>query len=162
MEFLDVVDDEDRVVGSASYDDVYAKKFSHRIVHIFLHNSKGELALQLRSTRKSFCPLHWSTCVGGHVQAGETYEQAALRECHEELGVRLPIVPLRHDQYVDGRGIKKFLTTFKADHDGPFSPNPDEVERVAFFSVHDIKRMIASGEKFHPELLFLLRRQYGF
>src|SRR3990167_3639738 len=49
---------------------------SYRIVHILLFNEKGEMALQMRSSHKKFCPNHLSTAVGGHVQTGETYEQA--------------------------------------------------------------------------------------
>jgi len=45
-----------------------------------------------------------------------------------------------------------------ATYDGPFYPNPKEVEKIAFFKIDEIKDMIKRGEKFHPELLFLFTR----
>jgi len=162
-EFLDIVNDKDEVVGNASYDEVYQKKLPHRIVHIFIFNDKGEMALHLRSKQKSFCPLHWSTPVGGHVQSSETYEQAALREFKEELGTAARIEFAYKDIYItpDERKIMKFLATFNASFNGPFEINPEEVERVEFFSLQTIKNMIANGEKFHPELLFLLKKHFS-
>ncbi|MCA9460196.1 MAG: NUDIX domain-containing protein, partial [Nanoarchaeota archaeon] len=83
MELLDIVNRKDEVIGVASKEDVYKKSLTHRIVHILIFNDKNELALQLRSKKVSFCPSHWSTSVGGHVQSGESYEGAALREYQE-------------------------------------------------------------------------------
>ena len=159
MEFLDVVDENDNAVGKASMDEIYAERLPHRIVHILIFNDKGKLALQMRSKYKSFCPQHWSTPVGGHVQSGESYEEAAMREFEEELGTKVPITQIRKDFYTDVKGNKKFLATFKAVFNGPFNLNSEEVERIEFFGLDEIKKMIAKGEKFHPELLFLLKKQ---
>ncbi len=161
MEFLDVVNDNDEVIGKASYKEVYEDKLQHRIVHILVFNDKGEMALHLRSKHKFFCPRHWSTPVGGHVQSGETYEEAALREFQEELGTTAEITFASKDLYDDGKGLKKFLVTFKTNLNGPFNINPEEVEKVEFFSLNKIQEMINNGEKFHPELLFLLKKHFG-
>lgn len=161
MEMLDVVDENDNVVGNASQKEIYEKLLPHRIAHVLVFNEKGEMALQMRSATKGFCPLHWSTAAGGHVKSGETYEQAALRETQEELGVSPAVEEVGKDLYVDcGRGLKKFLGTFKAVHPGPFKFN-DEVERVEFFGMQKIQHMVDAGEKFHPELAFILERRFG-
>lgn len=159
-EIMDIVDLNDVVIGQATQDEVYAKLLPHRIVHVLIFNSKGEMAMQLRSAKKSYCPLHWVTTVGGHVQTGESYEQAALREMKEEIGVQLPMEFFKKDSYNDTRNLQKFLVTFKATYNGPFTINPDEVERVDFFSLEAIQEMMQEGEKFHPELLFLLQRYF--
>lgn len=160
MEFLDVVDGEDKVVGRASYDEVYQNKSGHRIVHVMIFNSEGKIALQLRSSNVPFCPSHWSTAVGGHVRAGEDYEQAALREYQEELGVESGLEFFSKDLFETSEGHNKFLTTFKTKSDGPFKPNPKEVEKVSFFTIDEIRKMVETGEKIHPELLFLLQRHF--
>ena len=160
MEYMDIVDGNDQVIGSAPIDEIYEKKYLHRIAHIFIFNDKGEVALQLRSKEKSFCPLHWSTSVGGHVQAGESYEVAALRELTEELGITTALEFLGNDFYPTPSGLNKFFGTFSAVHLGPFIVNPQEVERVEFFSLDSITPMIARGEKFNPELVFLLERYF--
>ena len=69
MEFLDIVDDDDEVIGSASISDIYEKHFTHRIVHIFVFNGERML-LQLRSNEARFYPLHWCTAAAGHVKSG--------------------------------------------------------------------------------------------
>ncbi|MBI5332954.1 MAG: hypothetical protein HZB65_05240 [Candidatus Aenigmarchaeota archaeon] len=43
-----------------------------------------------------------------------------------------------------------------------YNPNPEEVKKIKFFSMKDIQKMIDNGENFHPELLFLLRKHFGF
>ena len=159
---MDVVNEADEVIGQAEHNEVYEKKLAHRICHILIFNDEGKMALQLRSRHKKFCPNHWVTAVGGHVQAGESYEQAALREMKEEVGVQIPVTFLRKDRYDHPvLNIIKFLGTFTAKYNGPFEVNPEEVDTVEFFSLDEIKKMIADGEKFHPELLFLLRNAYG-
>lgn len=152
---LDVVNEDDVVIGNAPFSQVYKEQLPHRIVHVLIFNDQGDMALQKRSVLKSFCPGHWSTAVGGHVQSGESYEEAALREFQEELGTTAKLEVLRKDFYTER---KKFLVTFKAIYNGPFTINPEEVEDVRFFSLEDIKNMIVHGEKFHPELLFLLKQ----
>ena len=158
IEFLDAVDHNDEVIGRHPKEEIYERKLFHRIVHVLIYNSKGEMALQLRSKTKSFCPLHWSTAVGGHVQAGETYEQGALREFKEELGLVTDITFMRKDLYTDGRGLQKFLSTFHAVCDGGFTLSEEEVERVEYFSLPAITQMIKKNELFHPELLFLVNK----
>lgn len=163
-ETLDIVDRNDRVIGRATRSDVYAKKLLHRIAHILIFNSEGEMLLQLRSKKSSFCPGHWSTAVGGHVVSGESYEVAARREFKEELGDDAPFQFIAKDYYEDNvveTGIKKFLSTFKTVLDKEFKVNPDEVQRVEYFSLEKIQEMINEGEKFHPELLFLLEKYFN-
>lgn len=161
-EYLDIVDDTDQVIGSALYEDVYKNMSQHRIVHILIFNKHNELLLQMRSIQKRAHAQHWSTSVGGHVRSGETYEQAAIREAEEELGVRPTITERWKDAYTNALEHKKFLTTFEAFDDGmSFSINPEEVEKVEWKSLPDIKAMIDAGEPFHPELLFLLKKHFN-
>lgn len=177
MEHLDIVNDNDEVVGTASHKEIYEKFLPHRIVHVLLFNDKGEMALQLRSRNKYFFPHFWSTSVGGHVQASETYEHAALREFREELGTSTDIAFLGKNRFeyknfavktadskpfiIGPEGFVKMISTFKASFNGPFRLNPDEVEKVEFFSRDKIREMIQKGENLHPELLFLLKNYFN-
>ena len=49
----------------------------------------GEILLQQRSHKKVIYPLLWDVSVAGHIDAGETYIDAALRETEEEIGLQL-------------------------------------------------------------------------
>ena len=163
MEFLDVVNENDEVTGRASYNAIYEKLLIHRIVHILIFNESREMLLQLRSNNKDFCPLHLGTSVGGHIRAVESYEDAAKREFQEELGTSTDIKFLRKDFYVDNKfniGLKKFLGVFTTTFTGPFKINPEEVDKIEFLSLGKIQDMTHSGEKFHPELLFILNKHF--
>ncbi|MBU2566623.1 NUDIX domain-containing protein, partial [Patescibacteria group bacterium] len=102
----------------------------------------------------------WSTAVGGHVMSGEDYVQGALREFEEELGVLAGIEFFSKDLYEVNEKLKKFVTVFKTNYNGPFNPNKDDVDLVDFFTIQEIKEMIDGGEQFHPELLFLLKKYF--
>jgi isopentenyldiphosphate isomerase len=160
-EYLDIVDDEDHIVNAALYQDVYKNLSPHRVVHILIFNKKGDLLLQLRAKHRNFAPLHWSTSVGGHVRSGETYKQAAIREAKEELGILPRITKVYKDRYMDTKGHIKFLTTYKAVDTGyTFTVDPEEVERVEYKNLQEIRRMQGSGILFHPELTFLLKKHF--
>ena len=161
MELLDIVDEKDEVIGNAPKREVWKKCLPHRIVHILIFDKRDRMALQFRSKDVVYRPHHWSTPVGGHVLSGETYEEAALREFEEELGTKTKIDFAYKDFFTDSRGFKIFMVTFKAVFEGPFKLNPKEVEKIEFFSLDEIKEMIARGEKFHPQLLFLLRKHFN-
>ena len=161
MELLSIVNNQDEVIGEATRPDVYANKHRHRIVHVLVFNDQNQMLLQKRSPNLGYCPNHWSTAVGGHVGHGETYEEAAKRECVEEIGVLLPLTFFAKDAYQStSTNHDKFLTTFRATFNGPFNPDPAEVSAVDFFSIEEIRAMIARGEKFHPELLYLLNKYF--
>lgn len=159
MEILDVVNERDEIVGNAPKSEIHAKNLPHRIAHVFVFNARGEMALQMRAN-VPFCPYHWCTAAAGHVRSGETCEQAALREFGEELGTCADISFIGKYFYEDDSGLKLFLYAYTTKSNGPFKPDPREVDRVEFFSLDRIREMIAAGEKFHPELLFLLKKLY--
>lgn len=81
-EIVDIVDEKNNVVGSADVATVHDKKLMHRVVGVFVFDASGNLYLQKGN---KFGKLDIS--VGGHVQKGETYEDAAHREMFEELGL---------------------------------------------------------------------------
>ena len=53
---------------------------------MWIYNNKGEILFQKRSLIKDTFPGKWDI-TGGHVGAGETYLNAAIRELDEELGI---------------------------------------------------------------------------
>lgn len=161
MEFLDIVNEKDEVVGRAPKEEIYAKLHTHRIVHVLVFSSAGELLMQRRSANASFAARHWTTSVGGHVTSGESYAQAALRETKEEIGVDAMLTHRYTDVYLDPRGLRKFLATFTSVHDGPFIKEAQAVEDLRFMPLQKVWDMIQTGEPFHPEFLFLLNKHYS-
>ncbi|UNO42955.1 NUDIX domain-containing protein [Streptomyces sp. MST-110588] len=87
-EVLDVVDEEDRVVGQAPRAEVYARRLRHRCTFVLARDAVDRIFVHRRTARKLVFPSHYDMFVGGVVGAGESYDEAALREAEEELGVR--------------------------------------------------------------------------
>ena len=88
-EYFDEVDENDRVLGVITREEAHKKNIRHRAVHVFVQNTRGQWLLQRRSSGKDLDPLKWTTSCSGHVDAGETYIHAAIRECSEELGIKI-------------------------------------------------------------------------
>lgn len=86
-ELLDVVDQYDHVIDQKCRAEVYAQKLGFRVINGFLINSARQIWLPQRAPHKKLFPLCWDTSVGGHVMAGETYDQAFVRELQEELNL---------------------------------------------------------------------------
>jgi 8-oxo-dGTP diphosphatase len=59
------------------------------IAAIILENNKGEFLLYLRDNKPDIpFPDHWDL-IGGHIEEGETPEEALIREVKEELDIDL-------------------------------------------------------------------------
>ncbi len=118
---------------------------------VLVYNSRGELALQLRAKREEHYPLHWDISAAGALNADEEPLVAASRELQEELGITCDLT--FHGSYVYPASGET-LHVYRASYDGAFYPDPCEVEEVRWFSLVEIERMIAMGEKFHPEFVY--------
>ena len=80
-----MVDEAGNVVGSATRAECHGGGgLLHPVVHLHLFNSRGELYLQRRPVWKDIQPGRWDTAVGGHVDYGETVDDALRREFRSE------------------------------------------------------------------------------
>ncbi|MFI9025036.1 NUDIX hydrolase [Streptomyces sp. NPDC053560] len=86
-EILDIVDEHDRVVGQAPRGEAYARRLRHRCTFILARDAQDRIFVHRRTAQKLVFPSHYDMFVGGVVGAGESYDDAALREAEEELGV---------------------------------------------------------------------------
>jgi len=90
-EYLDVLDENGNLTGkSLPRSEVHKKGLLHRVVHVWIATSKGEVVLQKRAACKESFPNLWDISAAGHVKAGSTSMQTAREELHEELGLDLP------------------------------------------------------------------------
>lgn len=150
LEMCDVVDSEDRILESCLRSVVHVNNLMHRAVHLWIFNSRGELFLQKRSPWKFNHPDQWCSSAAGHVDTGETYEQAGHREMQEEIGVDCPLVKFWKVGATPETGYE-FVEYFVGICDGPFHFAPGEVETGAFFPVDQIRRWVErTPEEFTP------------
>ena len=101
--------------------------------------------MQKRSKTKDLQPGLWAISVSGHVTKGQTYEEAAAREVQEELGVKLPIEFQKKFLLATDRETE-MSAIFTVKSNGPFTPNPTEIDEVRFVSKNEFPRLMLSLE----------------
>jgi 16S rRNA (adenine1518-N6/adenine1519-N6)-dimethyltransferase len=82
MSYVEVVNDKDEVIGKMLKADAHKDGTLHRISVVYVENLEGEILIQIRADG------YLDHSAAGHVEVGESYEQAAERELEEELGIK--------------------------------------------------------------------------
>lgn len=160
MEYVDLYDNLgqrcDLTVGK---DEVHRKALVHRGVCVWIMNSKDEILLQTRSSHVMF-PNMLDISFSGHIQAGESSLEAAIREGREELGIELDQDKLQYlftcreyggfDGYFENEIDDVFL--YRADIPvEAYTFCDDEVQAVSYISVDALKKMVdAQSERLVP------------
>jgi isopentenyldiphosphate isomerase len=151
-EMLEIVDERGRVIGLEPRSRCHGNPLlTHRAVHVFVRDCNDRYFLQKRAKTKTIQPGKWDTSVGGHVDPGETYEQAAERELHEELGVKLQEIEspgglVRKHDYVWRSPVEtELVRTFEIIHDGPFRLHPEELEDGRFWTEAELRKACRTG-----------------
>ena len=142
-EHLEIVDYEGAVIGYAPRNRIHGNPFLlHRVVHVLVLNTKGEILLQKRSQRKDVAPGKWDTSVGGHVGIGEDLLSSSKREMHEELGTT-GYEPEYLYSYIHSNEYEtEIVTTYRCRCERGFSCNEDEIDEVRFWSHDEIQNAI--------------------
>jgi len=156
-EIFDVVNDADEVIGTASREEVHGNpSLIHRVAHVLVFNARGELFLQHRARDKDVQPDKWDTSVGGHVDAGEAYAEAAQREMREELGLEATTIEPLYRYLHRNAFESEMVATFRVISDDPIVIDPTEISEGRFWTLEEID---ASSEAlFTPNFLDELAR----
>ena len=89
-EYIDIVTETGAQTGKVALkSEAHKNGWWHNTIHLWLYTNNGEILLQQRSHKKDIYPLLWDVSAAGHIDAGESFESAAIRETHEELGILL-------------------------------------------------------------------------
>lgn len=146
QEYFPLVNEEGKTIGKATRKECHSgSKMLHPVVHLHIFNDNGDLYLQKRSMRKDIQPGKWDTAVGGHIDYGESVEEALRREVREELGVT-DFSPIKITSYIFESAIEKELVnTFRTVYNGPFKPDPEELDGGRFWAIDEILESIGKG-----------------
>lgn len=138
------------VTGAATRGECHnGSKLLHPVVHLHVLNSRGEVYLQKRPKWKDIQPGKWDTAVGGHMDYGETPEEALRREVSEELGIT-DFEPERIGKYVfESARERELVYVNRTTYDGEIHPSEQELDGGRFWTIDEIRDAIGK-EKLTP------------
>lgn len=114
---------------------MYARGLIHRCAFVLVRDAEDRIFVHRRTPSKLLYPSLYDMFVGGVVGTGESYDEAALREAEEELGVTgLPRPePLFRFLY-DSGGVagRWWSAVYEVRCTQPVRPQVEEVDWHAF------------------------------
>lgn len=132
----------------------------HRVAHIWIYNSKGEIMLQLRSKKKELHPDKWDVTVAGHAMVHEEPLFSAIREIKEEIGLTVKKEDLEFLYVIKNKAVfndiinNAFYYIYLLKFDGDierFELQKDEVEEVRFIPIKLLEEELGQQpEKYFP------------
>jgi isopentenyldiphosphate isomerase/intracellular septation protein A len=145
-EWVPLVDETGKLIGRATRNEVHSGPGKlHPVVHLHIYNSKREIYLQKRSMQKDTLPGKWDTSVGGHVDLGESIEQALNREAMEELNISgfrpVPLIQYKWETSIESELVFSFTALYNAN---PVI-NKQEIDEGRFWSINEIRKNIETG-----------------
>ena len=156
-EIIDIVTNDGNATGeTALKSEIHSKGYYHNTAHVWLYTNSGEILLSQRSYKKAICPGMWDVSVAGHVDAGETIEEAAIRETLEELSLTLKDTDLNKigvfdcfQSYDSGIQDNEFHHTFISKLNQPLNtltPQAAEVEALQLVTIETFKELLRNSE----------------
>lgn len=156
-EYIDILDKTGKPLGkTALKSEVHKKGYYHNTAHIWFYTKERKILLAQRAATKPICPLLWDVSVAGHVDAGETLKQAAIREVFEEIGLEISETSLKKigvfncfQTYDFGVNDYEFHHTFLAELKVPLETlnyNKEEVENLKLVSFSDFNNLLENSQ----------------
>ena len=148
-ELVELTDAHDRPLLVAPRLGVRRLGLTRRVVLVALRDTRQRIYIQQRGPRCDAMPGCWDLSATGHVQAGESREDAARRELDEEINIRRARL-IRLAEHAPDEGSNSFSTLFLAGPTGERpEPNPEEVSGGMFLDEDELKALA----DYSPELI---------
>lgn len=166
-EQIDILNELGQKTGeSRTRNEVHRLGLWHRTVHIWLFDANGKILFQLRAHDKENNPNLYDTSCAGHISAGDSSLESAVREIHEELGLEKNpedlkyLFEARHSSvlnagtYLDNEFYDVYRGFISEDEKLKLVPQPHEVDGFRFFSPKELQAELKKNpERFvsHPK-----------
>lgn len=161
LEFFDIYDENGNKTGDiVERKEAHKKGICHKVVHVWVINSKNELLLQKRSKNKDLHPDKWYVSLGGHIESGEGNKQTIIREFNEELGLDVSkqindvsylytfkeIIVADAGAFIDNAFYDVYMLRMDLNLDELILQD-DEVQDVKFCNYNDFKLAVHNRDK---------------
>ena len=137
-------------------DEVQLQGLWHRMARLMVYNPETDkYLLQMVRPNKFYKGGQWNVSAGGHVDNGESYEKAVLREAREEMGIAANCSDLKEiEQYQTERQkfrgghertYRRHNKTFLLRLGGAalnLAPNPEEIEATMWVTSEELVEML--------------------
>ena len=144
-ELVDIIDEDDNVLKTVLRREIREKRLLHRVVFVIVLNPDGKLFLQKRAKDKKPFGGLWGIGAGGGVAAGEEYEEAALREVEEELGVKGVELEFLFDFRFKSEENNYKSKVYECVYGGEIKLQEEEIDDGKFEIVEGINKMTEAG-----------------
>ena len=158
MEQVAWVDESDRVIEIVPRQRMRLERLRHRAVFIAVTDGAGRLLVHRRSPSKDVWPGWCDIAVGGVVSAHESYDDAAVREVAEEIGVHGAAITPIDDGVVrafDDDTVSLLGRCYQIVSEGPFTFTDGEISEAWWVSRDDL-RVAIDRDRFLPDSLALV------
>ncbi|HZX04602.1 phosphotransferase [Kribbella sp.] len=154
-ELVALLDDNNRVVGSAPRSVMRRDNLRHSATGVVVRNSAGDIYVHRRTPTKDVYPSRYDFAAGGVVAAGEEPFHAVVRELEEELGIAgVELTRLPEGDYAD-ENTRYHAYLYTCMWDGPVRHQPEEVAWGAWMSPAELVAKFDEWE-FMPDTVGLL------
>lgn len=150
-EMLDIVDESGNNTGVTTFSEAHSKGHLHKVVccYFFKDQSEKEVLIAQRGLSMATNPGKWGVSAGGHVQSGQSLEDAMRMEIQEELfsGDPLPelnLIYLGSFLSSDFPMNNEIVHMYKTYYNGPFHIDPAEVEAVQWLTIEALEETLVS------------------
>ena len=156
-EIFDVVNIHDEIIDQQPRHIVHENNLTHRAVHALVYDKDNRLYLQKRSLSKDTNPGLWDTSMGGHLESGETYDQAAIRETFEELGIKLDEAPEKLFKLPASEDTGyEFIWVYKIIYDGKIQPCEIEISDGMWIDSDELSKWMSQTPELFTSTLSLI------
>lgn len=151
MEKVILVDEQDQQIGLMEKMEAHKKGLLHRAFSVFIFDDEGRMLIHQRADIKYHSGGLWTNACCSHPRDGETVLHAAQRRIDEELGIACDLEARFH--FIYRAELDQGLTEHELDHvligvhNGPLSPDPEEVKDTRYLSFSELEEEMAA----HPE-----------
>ncbi len=146
MEEVILVDEQDNVIGRMEKMEAHRRGVLHRAFSILVFNSKGELLLQRRSSKKYHSGGLWTNTCCSHPLPDEDMRSATRRKLMQEMGIEVE-TEFSH-KFIYKTNLENQLIEHELDYvfvgrfDGEPVINPDEVEDWQFVDLDSLRHSV--------------------
>lgn len=161
MEKIEVLNERGEKTGEIlSREEVHRLGLWHKCVHIWIVNGKKEVLLQKRCAQKLTNPNKWTTATSGHLSAGDSSMEGAIRELNEEIGLSIKENELQYLFTVKERGVNdnpaikiienEITDVYLIQKDIEIQNlklQEEEVAEVKWFSYEEFKKMVMENDE---------------